>query len=57
MSLPCGKVSNMLLEKSRWQLLMVPERMKQLGQIANDAQLWMCLGVKVKFDDVKRKSA
>ena len=46
------KVSNMLLEKSRWQLLMVPERMKQLGQIANDS-----LGVKVKFDAVKKKSA
>ena len=25
-----------------------PERMKQLGQSRNDAQLWMCLVVKVQ---------
>ena len=34
--------------KSRGQLLISPETMRQLGQSRNDAQLWMCLGVKVK---------
>ena len=29
------------------------ERMKQLGQSGKDAQVWMCLVVKVKSDDVK----
>ena len=47
MSLSGKKVSNMLLGKSRAQLLIAPERMKQLGQSRNDAQLWMCLVVKV----------
>ena len=56
MSLPGGKVSNMLLGKSKGQLLIVPERMKQLGQSGNDAQLWMCLGAKVKSDAVKKRS-
>ena len=32
-------VSNMLLGKSRGQLLTAPERMKQLGQSGNDNQL------------------
>ena len=45
--------SNMLLGKSGGQLLIAPERMKQLGQSRNDAQLWMCLVVKVKSDAVK----
>ena len=48
MGLPGLKVSNMLLGKSRGQLLISPETMKPLGQSRNDAQLWMCLGVKVK---------
>ena len=42
------KGSSMLLEKSREQLLIAPERMKQLGQSRNHAWLWMCLVVKVK---------
>ena len=29
-------------QKSRAQLLTAPERMRWLGQIGNDAQLWMC---------------
>ena len=29
------------------------ERTKQLSQSGNDAQLWMCLVVKVKLDAVK----
>ena len=33
------KVSNMLLGKSRGELLTAPERKKQLGQSGNDAQL------------------
>ena len=46
---PLGwKVSNMLLRKSRGQLLIISERMKQLGQRRNDPQLWICLVVKVK---------
>ena len=31
----------MLLRKSRGQLLIAPERLKQLGQSGNDAQLWL----------------
>ena len=42
-----------ILEKSRGQLLISPERMKLLDQSENDAQLWMCLVMKVKFDAVK----
>ena len=47
------KVSNMLLGKSGGELLIAPERMKQLGQSRNDAQLWMCLVMKVKSDAAK----
>ena len=35
----------MLLGKSRGQLLIAPERMKQLGQRGNDTQQWMFLVV------------
>ena len=35
----------------------ITDEMKQLGQIANDAQLWICLGVKVEFDAAKKNSA
>ena len=52
---PCWKVSNMLLGKSRGQLLIAPERIKWLGQSRNDAQFWMYLAVKVKLDAVKKK--
>ena len=54
---PECKVSNMLLEKSRGQLLIAPERMKQLGQSRNNSQLWMCLVVKVKSDAMKNNIA
>ena len=47
----------MLLEKSRGQILIAPERMKCLGQTRDDAQLQVCLVVKVKFDDVKNSTA
>ena len=40
-------------EEEQRELLIAPERMKQLGQSGNDAQLWMCLAVKVKSDAVK----
>ena len=50
------KVYSMLLGKSRGQLLIVPERMKRLDQSRNDAQLWMCLVVKVKFSAVRMES-
>ena len=53
MSPPGQKVSNMLLGKSREQLLIAPERMKRLGQSGNDAQSWMRLVVKVKPDAVR----
>ena len=33
------------------------ERKKSLGQSGNNAQSWMCLGVKVKSDAVKNKIA
>ena len=53
------KVSNMLLGKSGEQLLtlIAPERMKWLGQSRNDAQMWMCLLVKVKSNAVKNNIA
>ena len=57
MSPPGQKVYNMLLGKSGVQLLIVKERMKQLGQGTNDSQLWMCLVVKVKSNAVKNKIA
>ena len=57
MSPPGRKVSNILLGKSRGQLLTAPERMKQLGQSRNDTQLWMCLVVKAKSDAVKNNIA
>ena len=48
---PLGQqVSKKLLGKSRQ---MAPEKMKRLGQSGNDAQLWMCLVVKVKYDAIK----
>ena len=43
--------------KSRGQLLIAPERMKQLGQSRNDVPLWMCLVVKVKSNAVKNNIA
>ena len=54
---PAGwKVSSKLLGESRGQLLIVPERMMCLGQSGNDAQLWMCLVVKVKVRCCKEKN-
>ena len=44
---PRSEVSSMLLRKIGGQLLIAPERMKRLGQSGNDAQLWICLVVKV----------
>ena len=43
--------------ESLGQLLIAPERMKWLSQSRNDAQLWMCLMVKVKSDAVKKSIA
>ena len=48
MSDPGCKAPNMLPSRSREQLLIAPERMRQLGQSRNSAPLWMCLVVKVK---------
>ena len=50
-------MSNMLIGKSRGQLLIAPERMKRLDQSRNNAQLWMCLVVKVKSNAVKNNIA
>ena len=44
----------MLLEKNEET---VPEGMKRLGQSGNNAQLQMCLVVKVKSDAVKNNIA
>ena len=44
----------MLLEKSRE---IAPEGKKRLTQSRNDAQLWMCLVVKVKSNAVKKDIA
>ena len=41
---------NMLLEESRE---IAPEGKKRLSQSRNNAQLWMCLAVKVKSSAVK----
>ena len=54
MSLSGQKVSNMLLDKTGE---IAPNRMKRLGQRGNDAQLWICLVVKVKSDAVKNNVA
>ena len=54
---PSQKVSNMLLGKSREELLIASERMKWLGQSGNDIQLWMCLVMKVKSNSVKSSIA
>ena len=43
--------------QSRGEGLMAPERMKRLGQSGNDAQLWMCLVMKVKSDVAKNSIA
>ena len=53
MSPPGWKVSHMVLEKSGGQLLIAPERMKQLDQSRNDTQWWMCLVVKLKCKAIK----
>ena len=45
-------MSNMLPGKSGE---IAPERMKQLGQSGNNAQMWMCLVVKVKPDSNKEQ--
>ena len=47
----------MLLGKSGGQLLIASGRMKQLGQSRNDAQLWMCVVMKVKSDAAKSSIA
>ena len=39
------------------QRAIAPERVKQMGQSRNDAPLWVCLVVKVKFNDVKNNIA
>ena len=57
MSLPDQKVYNTLQGKSRGQLLIDSERIKWLGQSGNDAQLWMCLGMKVKCNAVYSNTA
>ena len=44
----------MLLGKSEE---IASERMKRLGQSGNDAQLWMCLVMKVKSDAAKNSFA
>ena len=40
---PGQKLFNMLLGKSRRQLLIAPEITKWLGQSGNDAHLWMVI--------------
>ena len=51
---PCWKMSSMLLGRSRE---IAPERNKWLGQSGNNAQLWVCLVVKVKPNTVKNNTA
>ena len=47
----------MLLGKSRGEALIAPERMKEVGQNRNGAQLWMCLVIRVKSDAEKNNTA
>ena len=49
---PGQKMSNTLLGKSKE---IAPERMKRLDQNGKDAQLWMCLVVKVKSSILKSR--
>ena len=51
------KVSNMLLGKSGGELLIASKRMKWLGRGGNNAQLWICLVMKVKSDAAKNSIA
>ena len=51
--LPRLVVPNMLLENRE----IAPEGMKRLSQSRNNAQLWLCLVVKVKSDAVKNNIA
>ena len=44
-------------EEEQRALLIAPERMKWLGQSGNNAQLWMCLVVKVNSEAVKNNIA
>ena len=53
MSPPGLKVSSMLLGKTRRELPIVPEWMKCLDQSRYNAQLWMCVVMKVKYNAVK----
>ena len=57
MSPPGQNVFNMLLGKNRGELLIAPERMMWLGQSRSDAQLSMCLVMKVESDAVKNSIA
>ena len=57
MSTPGQKASNTLLEKSGGQLPLASGRMQQLGQSGSDAQLRMCLVVKVQSNAVKNNIA
>ena len=54
---PGWKVPNILLGKNRGKLPKALERMKWLGQRKNNAQLWICLVVKVKSNAVKTNNA
>ena len=54
---PGQKVSSMLMGNSGGQLLRAPERVMKLGHSGKDAQLWMCLVVKVKPGAVKNSIA
>ena len=51
-----GGVQYATREEQRTPVI-APERMKQLGQSRNDAQLWMCLVEKVNADAVKNNIA
>ena len=48
---PSGQQVSNMLPGMRGET--APEGMKRLGQSGNNAQLWMCLVVKVKSDAIK----
>ena len=54
MNSPSQEAPHMVLEKSEE---ISPEGMKRLNQSGNNAQLWMCLVVKAKYNAVKNNIA
>ena len=57
MSTPGWKVSSLPLKQSGGQSLIPQTELEQLGQSGSEAQLWVCLVVKIRSDAVKNNNA